>query len=76
MAIDLGPEGVKTCLAESGIAFMYAPRYHPAMKAVRPVRSALKVREGTGTPLSCPDKPNHCLCPSSPLVIVLILASF
>jgi anthranilate phosphoribosyltransferase len=26
------------------MGFMYAPRYHPAMKAVRPVRSALKVR--------------------------------
>lgn len=44
VAIDLGPEGINSCLDESGIAFMYAPRYHPAMKTVRPVRSALKVR--------------------------------
>ncbi|KXZ56461.1 hypothetical protein GPECTOR_1g412 [Gonium pectorale] len=44
VAIDLGPEGISRCLAEAGIAFMYAPRYHPAMRAVRPVRSALKVR--------------------------------
>lgn len=43
IAIDLGPEGIRRCLDEAGIAFMYAPRYHPAMKAVRPVRSALKV---------------------------------
>ncbi|GLC67738.1 hypothetical protein PLESTF_000600400 [Pleodorina starrii] len=44
VAIDLGPEGVRRCLDEAGIAFMFANRYHPAMRAVRPVRSALKVR--------------------------------
>lgn len=43
IAIDLGPAGVNHCLDQAGIAFMYAPRYHPGMKAVRPVRSALKV---------------------------------
>ncbi|KAG2498022.1 hypothetical protein HYH03_004280 [Edaphochlamys debaryana] len=42
--IDLGPASINRCLDEAGIAFMYAPRYHPAMAAVRPVRSALKVR--------------------------------
>jgi anthranilate phosphoribosyltransferase len=26
------------------MGFMYAPRFHPAMKAVAPVRKALKVR--------------------------------
>ncbi len=44
VAIDLGPEGVSECLKQAGVGFMYAPRYHPAMKAVRPVRAALKVR--------------------------------
>lgn len=44
VAIDLGPEGVTACLHEARVGFMYAPRYHPAMKAVRPVRAALKVR--------------------------------
>ncbi|KAG1666023.1 hypothetical protein FOA52_010933 [Chlamydomonas sp. UWO 241] len=44
IAIDLGPDGVAKCLSETSIGFMYAPRYHPAMKAVRPVRGALKVR--------------------------------
>lgn len=48
VAIDLGPEGIRQCLDESNIAFMYAPRYHPAMAAVRPVRGALKVCEGGG----------------------------
>jgi anthranilate phosphoribosyltransferase len=43
VAIDLGPQGVAECIQQAGVGFMYAPRYHPAMKAVRPVRSALKV---------------------------------
>ncbi|XP_068641783.1 anthranilate phosphoribosyltransferase, chloroplastic-like isoform X2 [Aristolochia californica] len=42
--IDLGPEGIKQCVMEAGIAFMMAPRYHPAMKIVRPVRKNLKVK--------------------------------
>ena len=37
--IDLGPEGVKRCMEEVGIGFMFAPRFHPAMKfAVQPRR--------------------------------------
>ncbi|MEW5303560.1 MAG: hypothetical protein WDW36_006240 [Sanguina aurantia] len=44
VAIDLGPDDVARCVNEAGIGFMYAPRYHPAMKAVRPIRAALKVR--------------------------------
>lgn len=44
VAIDLGPEGVARCVDQTGVGFMFAPRYHPAMKVVRPVRSALKVR--------------------------------
>ncbi len=37
--IDLGPNGVKRCMEEAGIGFMFAPRFHPAMKfAVQPRR--------------------------------------
>ena len=37
--IDLGPEGVKRCMEEAGVGFMFAPRFHPAMKfAVQPRR--------------------------------------
>ena len=42
--IDLGPDGVAACVDQVGIGFMFAPVYHPAMKAVREVRGALKVR--------------------------------
>jgi len=44
VAVDLGPEGVAKCVEAVGMGFMYAPRFHPAMKAVAPVRKALKVR--------------------------------
>ncbi|MCH9036548.1 MAG: anthranilate phosphoribosyltransferase [Chloroflexi bacterium] len=37
--IDLGPDGVKRCMEEVGIGFMFAPAFHPAMKfAVQPRR--------------------------------------
>ncbi|WZN59264.1 anthranilate phosphoribosyltransferase [Chloropicon roscoffensis] len=42
VVIDLGPEQMEQCLAEAGIGFMFAPRFHPAMKAVVPVRKSLK----------------------------------
>ena len=32
------------CVSEVGVGFMFAPRYHPAMAIVGPVRKALKVR--------------------------------
>jgi len=32
------------CLAATGFTFLFAPHYHPAMKAVGPVRQALGVR--------------------------------
>ena len=30
--IELGPEGVGACVRDVGVGFMFAPRYHPAMK--------------------------------------------
>ncbi len=41
--IDLGPDGVERCLAEAGIAFMFAPRFHPSMGHAAPVRRELRV---------------------------------
>ncbi len=43
VAVELGPNGVKACIKEAGVGFMFAPTYHPAMRAVVPVRRALKV---------------------------------
>lgn len=43
VAVELGPEGVARCVREAGVGFMFAPRFHPAMAAVVPVRRSLKV---------------------------------
>lgn len=42
--VDLGPESMAECVNECNMGFMFAPRYHPAMKSVAPVRKSLKVR--------------------------------
>ncbi|MDF1850184.1 MAG: anthranilate phosphoribosyltransferase [Verrucomicrobiales bacterium] len=39
--IDLGPEDFVRCLDEVGAGFLFAPHYHPAFKAVVPVRKQL-----------------------------------
>ena len=43
-AIELAPEQVAACMAETGIGFMFAPNHHPAMKVVAPVRKEMGVR--------------------------------
>jgi anthranilate phosphoribosyltransferase len=42
--IELKPELAAECLRETGFIFLFAPLYHPAMKAVGPLRRALGFR--------------------------------
>ena len=42
--IDLGPDGVKRCIEEVGIGFMFAQIFHPAMRYAAPVRRELGIR--------------------------------
>jgi anthranilate phosphoribosyltransferase len=42
--IDLEKKGVERCLHDAGIAFLFAPFFHPAMRHVMPVRKSLGVR--------------------------------
>lgn len=42
--LALPVERIEACLAEVGIAFLFAQRHHPAMARVAPVRRALGVR--------------------------------
>ncbi len=68
LGIDIGlaPGRVGVCLAEVGAAFLFAPHYHPAFKAVAPVRKRL-AEEGRRTvfnllgPLLNPARPAHQL---------------
>jgi anthranilate phosphoribosyltransferase len=41
--IDLDAAGVERCLAQAGIAFLFAPVFHPAMGNAAPVRRELRV---------------------------------
>ena len=42
--IELSPEEVARCIADTGFGFMFAPIHHPAMRHVAPVRRELGVR--------------------------------
>ena len=42
--LDLGVPELERCLANAGIAFLFAPVHHPAMKHVMPVRRSMAVR--------------------------------
>ena len=61
VAIDLGPLGAARCLEEAGMAFLFAPRYHPALRHAAPVRSQLGVRTTFNflAPLANPARPSR-----------------
>jgi anthranilate phosphoribosyltransferase len=42
--IDCEPETAVRCLRELGICFLFAPKYHPALARVAPIRRALGIR--------------------------------
>jgi len=64
--IDLPPADFKRCVQETGCGFMFAPFYHPAFKAIAPVRKALGT-EGVATifnllgPMINPARPQYQL---------------
>ena len=44
LALPLDGDAAAKCLATTNFTFLFAPHYHPAMKAIAPVRAALGVR--------------------------------
>ena len=44
LPLPLHEEQAVACLQDTGFTFLFAPAYHPAMKAVAPIRGALSVR--------------------------------
>ena len=46
--LDISPETFRKCLTEAGVGFLFAQMYHPAFKAVAPVRAEL-AKEGIRT---------------------------
>lgn len=57
--LPLDEKAAGECLAATGFTFFFAPHYHPAMKAVMPIRQALGVRTVFNIlgPLSNPAEP-------------------
>ncbi len=43
VVVELDPAGVARCVAEAGMGFCFAPRFHPAMRHVIPVRRELGI---------------------------------
>ena len=42
--LEASPAQVARCIEQAGFGFCFAPRFHPAMKAVAPIRKALGIR--------------------------------
>jgi anthranilate phosphoribosyltransferase len=64
--LELTPARLRQCLEQNGVAFLFAPIWHPAFKAIAPVRKAL-AEQGIPTifnllgPLLNPAHPDHQL---------------
>ena len=61
VTIALGPEGVRRCVEEAGIGFLFAPAYHPAMRHAAAVRRELGIRTAFNVlgPLANPARVRH-----------------
>jgi anthranilate phosphoribosyltransferase len=61
--VSLPPEGVSQCIAETGIGFLFAPAFHPAMKFAAVPRRELGVRTVFNLlgPLTNPARPSYQL---------------
>ena len=59
LKLPLDESAAGACLAATGFTFLFAPHYHPAMKAIAPVRAALGVRTVFNLlgPLTNPSEP-------------------
>ena len=64
--IELPPEAARHCLEATGVTFLFAPFYHPAFKAIAPVRRKLAEQKQRTIfnilgPLVNPARPTHQL---------------
>lgn len=76
LKVPLDEREAGACLAASNFTFLFAPHYHPAMKAVAPVRSALGVRTIFNIlgPLTNPAAPPFYLIGAFSLEIARLIA--
>lgn len=76
LTLPLDEQAAGECLAATGFTFFFAPHYHPAMKAVMPVRQALGVRTVFNIlgPLSNPAEPEYHLIGAYHVDIAALMA--
>ena len=74
--LPLDERAAGECLAATGFTFFFAPHYHPAMKAVMPIRQALGVRTVFNIlgPLSNPAEPEFHLIGAYDIDIAALMA--
>ncbi|MFN8532170.1 MAG: anthranilate phosphoribosyltransferase [Dehalococcoidia bacterium] len=76
--IDLDPAGVAHSIDQSGFGFMFAQKYHPAMKHVAPVRRDIGIRTVFNVlgPLTNPARPAaHMIGAPSPVLAAKMAAA-
>ena len=76
LKVPLDEQGVAECLAAANFTFLFAPHYHPATKAVAPVRAALGVRTIFNIlgPLTNPAEPPFHLIGAYSLEVAKLIA--
>jgi anthranilate phosphoribosyltransferase len=76
LKLPLDERAAGECLAATGFTFFFAPHYHPAMKAVMPIRQALGVRTVFNIlgPLSNPAEPEFHLIGAYDVDIAALMA--
>ncbi len=76
VAIDLGPEQVAQCVAETGIGFCFAPVFHPAMRHAAGVRREIGISTAFNFlgPLTNPAQPGSALVGCADLRMAPVIA--
>ena len=76
LALPLDEHAAGACLERTGFTFLFAPHYHPAMKAIAPVRAALGVRTIFNLlgPLSNPAQAPYALIGAFSLEVAKLMA--
>lgn len=76
LALPLDETAAPACLAATNFTFLFAPHYHPAMKAIAPVRAALGVRTVFNIlgPLTNPAEPPFHLLGAFSLDVARLMA--
>jgi anthranilate phosphoribosyltransferase len=74
--LPLDEQASGECLASTGFTFLFAPHYHPALKAVMPIRQLLGVRTVFNIlgPLLNPAAPAYCLIGAYSLQVAQLMA--